>query len=80
MCLEVLRKLGKDIEHALINAATINAATDYELTEEFGTCIRCCRAPTSHKPSVPAISFRKSEQPEGVELFKLMAKGSLKQV
>lgn len=33
-CLKVLRKLGTGIEHALLNAAT-----DFEWTEDFGMCI-----------------------------------------
>ncbi|KAF8452743.1 salicylate hydroxylase [Boletus edulis BED1] len=53
---KVLRKLGRDIDHTLVNAAT-----DFEMTEDF----------------VPALSYRKSDQPEGVELFKLMTKGGL---
>ncbi|KAI9567641.1 hypothetical protein HD554DRAFT_2105564 [Boletus coccyginus] len=44
-----------------IEHALVSAATDYEFTEEF----------------VQAISYRKSDQPEGVEFFKLMTKGDL---
>ena len=73
MYLKVLWKLGTCIEHALINAAT-----DYEWTEDFGTCIKSCRRPTSHRCSVLALSCRKSDQSEGVELFRLMTKGNLK--
>ncbi|KAF8558552.1 salicylate hydroxylase [Imleria badia] len=44
-----------------IEHAFVSAATDYELTDDV----------------VPAFGYRKSDQPEGVELFKLMTKGGL---
>ncbi|KAG9310152.1 hypothetical protein JVU11DRAFT_9772 [Chiua virens] len=44
-----------------IEHALVNAATDYKHTEDF----------------VPSFSYRKSDQPEGVELFRLMTKGDL---
>ncbi|KAF9225008.1 FAD/NAD(P)-binding domain-containing protein [Gyrodon lividus] len=53
---KVLRKLGVDVERALLSRAT-----DYEWTEEF----------------VPSINYRKADQPDGAELFKLMTKGDL---
>ncbi|KAH0831346.1 hypothetical protein J3R83DRAFT_14007 [Lanmaoa asiatica] len=70
---KVLRKLGSGIEHKLVNAAT-----DSEWTEDFGECIGCCRgAPSPHRTLVPTFSYRKSDQPEGIELFRLMTKGDL---
>ncbi|KIJ64716.1 hypothetical protein HYDPIDRAFT_175280 [Hydnomerulius pinastri MD-312] len=53
---KVLRKLGADLEQALLSRAT-----DYEWTEEF----------------VPSMNYRKSDQSDGAELFKLMTKGDL---
>ncbi|KAF9233819.1 FAD/NAD(P)-binding domain-containing protein [Melanogaster broomeanus] len=53
---KVMRKLGAEVEQALLSIAT-----DYEMTEGF----------------VPSMTYRKSDQPEGVELFQLMTKGAL---
>ncbi|KAF8843489.1 FAD/NAD(P)-binding domain-containing protein [Paxillus ammoniavirescens] len=56
---KVLRKLGADVEQALISRAI-----GYKGTEEL----------------VPSMNFRKSDQPDGVQLFQLTTKGDLMKI
>ncbi|KIJ16517.1 hypothetical protein PAXINDRAFT_98958 [Paxillus involutus ATCC 200175] len=60
---KVLRKLGVDVEQALISRAI-----GYRGTEELGKFI------------FPSMNFRKSDQPDGVQLFQLTTKGDLMKI